>query len=84
MTDSRLWCVLLMEHRTGQHAGALQQMLAGKSEEELGLSPAKVNAFLLLIHLADAVKKEKTLLSKIFRAENKGPPRQQRPAPPLD
>jgi len=56
--------------------GALQQTLAGKSEEELGLSPAKVNAFLLLIHLADAVKKEKTLLSKIFRAENKGPPRQ--------
>lgn len=56
--------------------GALEDLLAGKSEEELGLSPPRLNAFLLLIHLDHAVRQGKTCLSKIFNAENKGPRKQ--------
>eukprot|EP00434_Breviolum_minutum_P012547 symbB.v1.2.011055.t1/scaffold728.1/size168468/3 len=55
---------------------ALEDLLAGKSEEELGLSPPRLNAFLLLIHLDHAVRQGKTCLSKIFNAENKGPRKQ--------
>lgn len=51
--------------------GALEDLLAGKSEEELGLKPPQLNAFLLLIHLDHAVRQGKTYLSKIFNAENK-------------
>mmetsp|Transcript_8645 Transcript_8645/g.20549 ORF Transcript_8645/g.20549 Transcript_8645/m.20549 type:complete len:487 (-) Transcript_8645:7-1467(-) len=56
--------------------GAMEELMAGKSEEELGLAPARMNAFLLLIHLGHHVREGKTLLSKLFKAENRGPPQQ--------
>lgn len=53
--------------------GALEKLLEGKPEEDLGLPEPKLNAFLLLIHLDYAIRQGKTVLSKIFTAENKGP-----------
>eukprot|EP00913_Durusdinium_trenchii_P017537 g16478.t1 len=41
--------------------------------KDLGLPEPKLNAFLLLIHLDYAIRQGKTVLSKIFTAENKGP-----------